>query len=90
MSNVAAKKAAEQLKAEQVTQRQCEERISSIERDLKNATGKCQALEEENKAKVVELERVLREAREAQSKSRVAREEIRQDGEIEAAKLFLL
>ena len=89
MSNVAAKKAAEELKAEQAARRQCKERISSIERDQKDATGKCQALEEENKTKVAELEKALREAREARSESRAAREEIRQAGEIAAGKPFL-
>ena len=90
MSNVAAQKAASELKAEQTARRQCEERLSSIERHLKDATGKCQALEEENKAEVAELEKALREAREARSESRAAREEIRQAGEIAAGKPFLL
>ena len=90
MSNVAARKAAEELKAEQAARRHCEERISSIEQDLKDATGKCRALEEENKAKVAELEKALREAREARSESRADREEIRQAGEIAAGKPFLL
>ena len=90
MSNVAAKKATEELKAEQAARRQCEERISSIERDLKDATGKCQTLEEENKAKVAELKKALREAREARSESRAAQEKIRQAGEIAAGKPFLL
>ena len=61
-----------------------------MERDLKDATGKCQALEEENKAKVAELEKALQEAREARSESRAAREKIRQAGEIAASKPFLL
>ena len=89
MSNVAAKKAAEELKAEQAARCQYEEKISSIERDLKDAAGKCQALEEENKAKVAKLEKALQEAREARSESRAAREEIRQAGEIAAGKPFL-
>ena len=56
----------------------------------KGSTGKCQALKEENKAKVAELEKALQEAREARSESRAAREEIRQAGEIAAGKPFLL
>ena len=57
---------------------------------LKNATCCCEFLEEENKAKAVELNKALREAKEARSESRAAREEVRQAGEIPAAKLFLL
>ena len=57
---------------------------------LKNATCCCEFLEEENKAKAVELDKALREAKEARSESRVAREEIRQAGEIAAGKPFLL
>ena len=50
VSNAAAKKAAADLKAEQATRRQCEERISTMERELKDATGKCNALEEDKKS----------------------------------------
>ena len=38
MSNVAAKKAADELKAEQAAWRQCEERMSAMARELKEAT----------------------------------------------------
>ena len=55
---------------------------------LKNATGRCEFLEKENEAKMAELDKALREAREAQSESRAACEEIRQAGEIVAGKPF--
>ena len=90
VSNAAAEKAAADLKAEQASRRQCEERISTIERELKDATGECKSLEEENKAKTTNLDKALREAKEARSKSRAACEEIRQAGEIVAGKPFLL
>ena len=58
--------------------------------ELKNATSRCAFLEKENKAKIAELGKALQEAKEARSKSRAAREEIRQAGEIAAGKPFLL
>ena len=69
MSNAAAEKVVAELKAEQTAWRQCKERISSIERELKDATGKCESLEEDNKAKAAELDKALQEAREAWSES---------------------
>ena len=59
-------------------------------RELKDVTGKCKSLEEDNKAKAAELDKALQKAREARSESRAAREEIRQAGEIAAGKPFLL
>ena len=90
MSSAAVKKAAAELKAEQAARRQCEERISTIARELKDATRQCESLEEDNKAKAADLNKALQEAREARSESRAAREEIRQAGEIAAGKPFLL
>ena len=76
MSNVAVKKAAAELKAEQAARRLCEERISTMARELKDATCQCELLEKDNKAKAAELNKALQEAREARSESRAAREEI--------------
>ena len=89
-SNAAAEKASAELKAEQAARHQGEEKISSMAIELKNTTSGCEFLEEENKAKAVELDKALREAKEARSESRAAREEIRQAGEIAAGKPFLL
>ena len=90
MSNVAAKKAADELEAGQAAQRQCEERMATMARELKEATVRCEFLEKENEAKTAELDKALREVREARSESRAAREEIWQAGEIVAGKPFLL
>ena len=65
MSNVAAKKAADELKAGQAAQRQCEERMSKVARELKEATVRCEFLERDNKAKVADLDKALQEARKA-------------------------
>ena len=56
----------------------------------KDAASRCQFLEKDNKAKAVNLDKALQEAREARSESRAAREEIRQAGEIAVGKPFLL
>ena len=76
VSNAAADKAAADLKAEQATRRQVEERVSVVEQELKDAARKCKSLEEENKGKALELDKALREAKEARSESRAAREKI--------------
>ena len=89
-SNAAAEKASTELKAEQAARRQDEEKISLMALELKNATGCCEILEKENKAKTAELNKALQEVREARSESRAAREEIRQAGEIAAGKPVLL
>ena len=90
MSDAAAEKPAADLKDEQTNRRQFEERVSKIEQELKDATRKCELLEEENKAKAAELTKALQDAQEARSESRAAREELRQAGQIAAGKPFLL
>ena len=90
MSSAAAEKAVAELKAEQAARRQCEERISTMALELKDATSRCELLEKDNKTKAADLDKALREAKESRSKSRAAREEIRQAGEIAAGKPFLL
>ena len=58
--------------------------------ELKDATSRCKFLEKDNKTRAADLEKALKEAREARSESRAAREEIRQAGEITAGKPILL
>ena len=76
VSDTAAKKAAADLKAEQAVRCQCQERISTMERELKDTTNRCKSLEEDNKAKAAKLDKALLEAKEARSEFRAAREEI--------------
>ena len=90
MSNAAAEKAPTELKAEQAARRQCEERISTMALELKDATDRCELLEKDNQTKTVDLDKALEEAREARSASRAAQKEIQQAGEIVAGKPFLL
>ena len=76
VSNVAADKVAADLKAEQATRHQFEERVSKVEQELKDATRRCEFLEKENEDKAAKLAKALQEAQEARSKSQAAREEI--------------
>ena len=64
VSNVAAEKAAADLKEEHATQSQLEVHVSRIEQELKDATRKCELLEEDNKAKAAELPKALQDAQE--------------------------
>lgn len=89
-SDAAAEKALADLRAEQAARCQNEEKISALALELKNTASRCELLEKENKAKMVELDKAVREASEARSESRAAREEIQQAKEIAAGKPFLL
>ena len=89
-SDATAKKASADLRTEQAARRQSEEKISALALELKNTASRCEFLEKENKAKMAELDKAVREASEARSESRAAREEIRQAKEIAAGKAFLL
>ena len=76
-SDATAEKASADLRAEQATRRQSEEKISAMALELKNTASRCEFLEKENEAKMAEIDKALREAREARYESRAAREEIR-------------
>ena len=65
-------KAAEEVKSEQVVRRQYEERVTEVEQALKDATGKCESLEEESKAEANDRTKALQEAKEAWVKSQAA------------------
>ena len=82
-------KAVAEVKTEQVARRQHEERVAELEQELKDAIGKCEALEEKTRAQAAELAKALQEAKEARTESRGAREEIRQAEQMAAGKPFL-
>ena len=90
VSQAAADKASADLEAEQVTRRKYEEWVTEVQQVLQDAANKCEALEEKNKAHAENLTKDLKEAKEARSESRVAREEIKQAQQIAAGKPFLL
>jgi len=64
--------------------------VAEVEQELKDAIGKCEALEEKSAAQAVDLAKALQEAKEARSKSRAALKEVRQTVQIAAGKPFLL
>ena len=76
INNAAAEKASAELKAKQAARRQYDERISTMALELKDAASRCKFLEKDNKARTADLDKALREAKEARSKFRAAREEI--------------
>ena len=90
VNKVAADKAAAELKTEQVARRQHEDRVAVVEQELKDAIGKCEALEEKTTTQVAEHAKALQKAKEARTESRGAREEIRRAEQIAAGKPFLL
>ena len=61
-----------------------------MEQELKDAIGKCEALEEKTTDQASKLAKAIQEAKEAWTESRSAREEIRQAEQIAAGKTFLL
>ena len=58
--------------------------------ELQNAASRYELHERENQAKMADIEKALQAAKETRSEIRVAREELRQAGEIAAGKPFLL
>ena len=64
--------------------------MTEVEQELKDTAGKCESLEEQNKAQAAELTKALQEAKEARTESRASREGIKQVEQIAAGKPFLL
>ena len=64
-SNAAVEKASAELKAEQAARHQDEEKISMMALELKDAAGRCEFLEKDNKAKTAELDKALQQVKEA-------------------------
>ena len=58
--------------------------------ELKDAADRYQLLEKESRAKAADLEKAMVASKEARSKIRAAKEELRQAGDITAGKPFLL
>ena len=75
-SNVAALKAAEDLRAEQAAHHRSEDKITEMDVELKNAVGRYELLEKENRAKSADLKKALDAAKETRSEIRDAREEL--------------
>ena len=75
ISNVAALKAAEELKAEQAACLRSEE-IAEMAVELRDAAGRYELLEKENQTKAADLKKAMDSAKEMHSQIRDAREEL--------------
>ena len=89
-SDAAALKAVEELRAEQAAHCQSKEKIAKMAIELKDAVDRYQLLEKESRAKATDLEKAMVAAKEARSKIRATKEELRQAGDIATGKPFLL
>ena len=89
-SDAAALKAAKELRAEQAAHRQSEDKIAKMAVELKDVAARYELLEKENQTKMTDLEKAMVAAKDARSKIRAAKEELREAGDIAAGKPFLL
>ena len=90
ISDAAALKAVEELRAEQVAHRWSKEKIAQMATELKDAANRRELLEKENQAKAADLKKALEAAKETHSEMRGIREELCEAGDITAGKPFLL
>ena len=90
ISDAAALKAVEELKAEQAARRQSEEKIAQMGTELEDAANRRELLEKENQAKAADLKKALEADKETRSEMRGMREELREAGDIVAGKPYLL
>ena len=90
ISNAAALKAAEELKAEKAAHSESKEKMDIMAMKLKDTADRCQFLEEENRAKATNLEKATMEDKDTCSPMRAKKEELREAGDIAAGKPFML
>ena len=89
-SDAAAKKALEELRAEQAAHCRSKEEMAEMAEKLKSAADRCKLLEKEDRARQTDLEKAVADAKDARSVMRAAKEELRQAEEIAAGKPFML
>ena len=90
ISNAAALKAAEELKAKKAAHCESKEKMAKMAAKLKDTADRCQFLEEENRAKATDLEKAVVATKDTCSAMRAKKEELREAGDIAAGKPFLL
>ena len=90
ISDAAALKEVEELKAEQAAHRRSKEKIAQMASELKDAANRHELLEKENQAKAADLKKALEAAKETRSEMRGIKEELREAGDIVAGKPYLL
>ena len=90
ISNVAALKAAEELKAEKAAHCVSQDKMDQMAIELKYTADRCQVLEKENRAKATDLEKATAADKDTRSAMRAKKEEPCEAGDIAAGKPFLL
>ena len=90
ISDAAALKAAEELKAEKAAHCRSREELAGMALKLKDATDRCEVLEGERRVEQEGLKKAGTEVKDARSEMRAMKEELRQAGDIAAGKPFLL
>ena len=76
VSNAAALKASEDLRADQADHRRSKEKIAEMAVELRDAAGRYELLEKENPAKAADLKKALDSAKEMRSDIRDSWEEL--------------
>ena len=89
ISNAAALKAAEELKAEKAAHCESQEKMAKMAVELEGTANHCRLLEKENRAKATDLEKATTTVKDTRSAMR-AKEELREAGDIAAGKPFML
>ena len=88
-NDAAALKAVEELRAEQTAHCRSKERITKMAVELKDAADRYELLEKESQTKTTGLEKAMVAAKEARSKIRATKEELRQAADIGWEALFV-
>src|SRR3954463_8283333 len=89
-SDAAAKKALEELRAEQAAHCRSKEEMAGMAKKLKSTVDRCRLLEKEEQARQTVLEKAVADAKDARSAMRATKEELRQAEQIAAGKPFML
>ena len=90
ISNAAALKAAEELRAEKAAHCESKDKMAKMAIELKETADRCQVLEEENRTKATDLEKATMATKDTYSAMRAKKEELREARDIVAGKPFML
>ena len=90
MSNAAALKAAEELKAEKAAHCKSQENMAKMAVELKDTADRSQFLEKENQVKAADVEKATMVTKDTHFAMRAKKEELCEPGDIAAGKPFLL
>ena len=90
ISNAAALKAAEELKAEKAAHCKSQEKMAKMAVELKDTADRCRVRDKENRAKATDLDKAAAADKDTRSAMRAKKEELREAGDIAAGKPFML